>query len=372
MMKQSLRIALFLIAQALISLGVQSLAQQSPPRRPQTPQPPFPYDQREVTYTNSADGTRLVGTLTIPQGAGPHPAAVLVSSGSGGVDRDATAAGHKPFLVIADYLTRRGVAVLRVDSRKADEYLKFTVEDFAGDVLAGVNFLKKQPEIAASKIGLVGHSLGGMIAGLAAAKSDDMAFAVLLAAPTVPIRDFSLTQRGQRLRAGGMPEEEVRKRLSASLTLYDRLAAGEENASLQEELREFIKLQLPPEMSLTPEQLNAILKQEMATVRSRYYKFLNTYDPRVALRKVKYPVLALNGSLDQVVAPKDNLGEIEKALREAGNSDVTVIELYGLNHFFQVAKTGSPLEVSQIEETISPKVLQILTGWIRISVGLER
>jgi uncharacterized protein len=371
-MKQSIRIALFLIAQALIPLGVQSLAQQSPPRRPQTPQPPFPYKQREVTYTNSADDTRLVGTLTIPKGAGPHPAAVLVSSGSGGVDRDATAAGHKPFLVIADYLTRRGVAVLRVDSRKADEYLNFTADDFAGDVLAGVNFLKKQPEIAASRIGLVGHSLGGMIAAMAAAKSEDMAFAVLLAAPTVPIRDFSQAQRGQRLRAGGMPEEEVRKRLSASLNLYDRLAAGGENASLQEELREFIKLQLPPEMSLTPEQLNEIVKQEMTTLRSRYYKFLHAYDPRAALRKVKCPVLALNGSLDQAVAPKDNLGEIEKTLREAGNSDVTVIELYGLNHFFQVAKTGSPLEIAQIEETTSPKVLQILTGWIRLRVDLER
>jgi uncharacterized protein len=371
-MKQFLRIGFFLIAPALIPFGAQSMEQQSHPRRPQTPQSPFPYKQREVTYTNSADGIRLVGTLTIPEGAGPHPAAILVSSGSGGVDRDATAAGHKPFLVIADYLTRRGVAVLRVDSRKADEYLNFTVEDFAGDVLAGVNFLKKQPEIVAGRIGLVGHSMGGMIAALAAAKSENMAFAVMLAAPAVPIRDFSQTQRGQRLRAGGMPEEEVRRRLTASLTLYDRLAAGEENASLKEELREFIKLQLPSEMAFTSEQVDGIVKQEMTTLRSRYYKFLHTYDPRVALRKMKCPVLALNGSLDQTVAPRDNLGEIEKTLRETRNSDVTVIELYGLNHFFQVAKTGSPLEIAQIEETISPKVLQILTGWIRLHVGLER
>jgi uncharacterized protein len=371
-MKQSLCIGLFLIAQTLIPFGTQSLEQQGPPRRPQTPQPPFPYKQREVTYTNSADGTRLVGTLTIPEGTGPHPAAVLVSSGSGGVDRDATAAGHKPFFVIADYLTRRGVAVLRVDSRKADEYLNFTAEDFADDVLAGVNFLKKQPEIIAGRTGLVGHSMGGMIAALAAAESGDLAFAVMLAAPAVPIRDFSQTQRAQRLRAGGMPEEEVRKRLTASITLYDRLAAGEDNASLREELREFIKLQLPPEMASTPEQVDEYVKLEMATLRSRFYKFLHTYDPRVALRKVRCPVLALNGSLDQTVAPKDNLGEIEKTLRETGNSDVTVIELYGLNHFFQVAKTGSPLEIAQIEETISPKVLQIFTGWIRLRAGLER
>jgi pimeloyl-ACP methyl ester carboxylesterase len=371
-MKQFLCIGFFLFAQALIPFDAQSLEQHSPPRRPQTPEPPFPYKQREVTYTNSADGTRLVGTLTIPEGAGPHPAALLVSSSSGGVDRDATAAGHKPFFVIADHLTRRGVAVLRVDSRKADEYLNFTAEDFAGDVLAGVNFLKKQPEIIAGRVGFVGHSMGGMIAALAAARSADLTFAVMLAAPAVPIRDLSQTQRSQRLRARGMPEEEVRKRLTASLTLYDRLAAGEDDASLREGLREFIKLQLPTEMAFTPEQVNEYVKQEMTTVRSRYYKFLHTYDPRVALRKVKCPVLALNGSLDQVVAPKDNLGEIEKTLREAGNPDVTVIELYGLNHFFQVAKTGSPLEVLQIEETIAPKVLQILTGWIRLYAGLER
>lgn len=370
-MKRCLCVVLVLLMQAFVPSGAQFRAQQGVPKRPQTPQPPFPYKQHEIAYTNPADGTRLSGTLTVPEGGGPHPAAILIS-GSGGADRDATAAGHKPFLVIADYLTRRGVAVLRVDSRKADEYLNSTVEDFVGDVSAGIAFLRKRPEVNASRIGVVGHSMGGMIAAAVAAKAEGLAFAVMLAGPAVPIRDLSQMQRGQRLRSRGMSEEEVRKRLSASLALYDRLAAGEDDAPLREELMGLIKLQLPPEVALTPEQLGEVVKQEMMTLRSRYYKFLHNYDPRAALRKVKCPVLALNGSLDQAVAPRDNLGEIEKALREAGNPDATVVEFYGLNHFFQVAKTGSPLEIGQIEETISPKALQIIAGWIRSRVELDR
>ena len=361
----------FLLLQAFVLLTIQSLAQQNPPKRPQTPKPPYSYKQREVAYANPADGTQLVGTLTIPEGVGPHPAVILIP-GAGVADRDVTQAGHKPFLVIADYLTRRGIVVLRVDSRTADKYFNATAEDFAADVLAGITFLKKQPEIDGHRIGLIGHSLGGIIAPMVAAKSNDVVFAVMLAGSALPIRDISQMQRGQRLRAKGLSEDEVRRWLNSSLVLYDRLAAGEDNASLREELRELIKLQLPAEMALTPEQFDGILKQEMARVRLRFYKFLDTYDPHVVLRQVKCPVLAMNGSLDQAVTARESLEEIEKTLRAAGNPDITVMEIYGLNHFFQVAKTGSPLEIVQIEETISPKVLQIMTGWIRLHVGLDK
>jgi len=371
MIKRHICITLFLLLEALVLLTIQSLAQQNPPQRPQTPKPPYPYKQREVAYANPADGTQLVGTLTIPEGVGPHPAVILIP-GAGVADRDVTQAGHKPFLVIADYLTRRGIVVLRVDSRKADKYFNSTAEDFATDVLAGISFLKKQPEIDGHRIGLIGHSLGGMVAPMVAAKSTDVVFAVLLAGSVLPIRDISQMQRGQMLRARGLSEDEVRRRLNFSLVLYDRLAAGEDNAPLREDLREFIKLQLPAKMALTPEQLDGILKQELTRVGSSFYKFLHTYDPHVALRQVKCPVLAMNGSLDQAVTARENLEEIEKALRAAGNSDVAVMELYGLNHFFQVAKTGSPSEIVQIEETISPQVLQIMTGWIRLHAGLDK
>ena len=345
--------------------------QEGLPKRPQTPKPPFPYKQREAAYTNSADGARLAGLLTIPEGAGPHPAVILIP-GSGGADRDGTAAGHRPFLVIADHLTRRGVAVLRVDSRKAASYLEVTCEDTASDVLAGITFLQKQPEIDARRIGLIGHSLGGMIAPMIAAKSKDVAFIILLASPCIPVRNLTGMQIGVRLRSKGMIEDEVRQRTETSLALLDRLSAGEESPALREALREFIKMQLPSEMVATPEQIEGFTKQEIATRRSRYYKFLHTYDPRATMRQVRCPVLALNGSLDQAVSARENLSEIEKALRDSGNSEATIIELYGLNHFFQTAKTGSPLEIGQIEETLSPKVLQVMTAWIRLHVGFDR
>ena len=248
-------------------------------RRPQSPVPPFPYKQREVTYANPADGIQLFGTLTVPGRPARHPAVILVP-GSGGADRDATAAGHKPFLVIADHLTRRSLSVLRVDSRKADKYFESTCEDFAGDVLSGISFLKKQPDIDTRRIGVIGHSLGGLVAAMVAARSSDVAFLVLLAGVAVPARELSQMQRAQRLRARGLSEEEVRRRLESSLALYDRLAAGDDNPALDAELREFLKLQLPVAMQVTSQRFEEIVKQERATLRSRYYAFLHTSGPR--------------------------------------------------------------------------------------------
>jgi uncharacterized protein len=284
-MKRHICITLLLLPQAFVFLTINSLAQQNPPKRPQTPKPPYLYKQREVAYADPANGTQLVGTLTIPEGVGPHPAVILIP-GAGGADRDETNAGHKPFLVIADYLTRRGIAVVRVDSRTADTYFNSTIEDFAADVLAGITFLKKQPEVDGQRIGLIGHSLGGMIAPMVAAKSNDVVFAVLLAGSVLPPRDISQMQRGQMLRAKGLSEDKVRRLLNSSLVLYDRLAAGEDNTSLREELREFIKLQIPAEITLTPEQLDEALKQEMNIARSRFSTFLHTYDPHVVMRQV--------------------------------------------------------------------------------------
>lgn len=371
MMIRRFCIALFLAAQTFALPTVRSLAQQDTPRRPQTPKPPFPYKQREAAYSNSVDGTRIFGTLTIPAGAGPHPAVIMIPD-SGGADRDATAAGHKPFLVIADYLTRRGVAVLRADSRKPDKYLDSTCEDFAGDALAGIDFLKKQMEIDAKRIGVIGHSLGGMVAPMVAARSKDVAFVVSLAGLALPVREVAQMQRVQRLRAKGMPDDEARQRLASSQALYDRLVEGKDNARMRDEVRELLKLQLPPEMGSTPERLEEFVKQEISTVRSRYYKFLHTYDPRVTLRRLKCPILALNGSLDQAVSSKENLGAIEQAMREAGNTEATIIELYGLNHFFQTAKTGSPTEIAHIEETMVPKALWVMGSWIRSQARLEK
>src|SRR5688572_2120037 len=188
---------------------------QSAPERPQTPKPPFPYNQRDVTYTNATDKIQLAGTLTVPAGKGPHPAVLLIP-GSGPVERNATMLpGHKPFLVIADYLTRNGVAVLRVDDRSAGKssgnYSDATGENFVNDALAGIEFLRTQREIDQKRIGLIGHSQGGIMAPMVAARSDSVAFVIMLAAPVLPDRINSRIRMTANLKARGTSEEEINR-----------------------------------------------------------------------------------------------------------------------------------------------------------------
>ncbi len=345
-------------------------SQQTAPKRPQMPAPPFPYTQRVVSYTNSADGTRLDGTLTVPAGGGRHPAVLLIP-GSGPSDRDGTVAGHKPFLVIADHLARHGVAALRVDSRKPQKYYDSTCDDLAADVITGVAFLGKQPEIDARQIGLVAHSLGGLVALTAAARSVDVAHITLLSSFAVPARALEQAQLAQALRAKSMPEEEVRRRVALSLALLDRVSAGEKGEAIDVELRALIKQQLPAGMQPSAKQLEELVTQQRTTVQSPWYRSIRVADPRALLRQVKCPLLAVNGSLDQAVVARDTLSEVEKAARETGNTQVTAIEVYGLNHYLQHAKTGSPLEIAEIEETIAPSALDLIAQWIRSRAGLE-
>lgn len=341
---------------------------QSQPKRPQLPKEPFPYESREVSYPNPSDGTVLAGMLTSPKSSGPFPAVILVP-GSGPMDRDASMAGHKPFLVLADYLTRNGLAVLRVDSRgvgaSSGKYLDATGEDFAADVLAGIAFLKKQPGIAAPQIGVIGHSLGGVVGPIAAARSADVNFLVLLAAPGLPDKDNVVLRIGYNLRAKGLNDNEVRRYQDMYRDLHTRQIAGAEDETVRDLLRALTKVMYPPGMELSPQQLESLVEQQVITLRSPFAKFFISHDPREVLKRVRCPVMALHGSLDQGVPPAENLAAIDKALREGGNRDRTVVELYGLNHLLQTASTGSPVEFAEIEETISPQALELLTAWIR-------
>ena len=339
------------------------------PLRPQLPVGPFLYMEREVAYTNGTDGTTLAGTLTIPAGPGPHPAAIMIT-GSGAQDRDQSIMGHKPFLVIADHLTRNGIAVLRVDDRgvggSSGTTHTSTSAEFAGDVLAGLSFLAGQPEIDAGRIGLIGHSEGGMVAVMVAARSPDPAFVVMLAGPGLPGREILSLQLGLIQRAGGREEENVVAQLAAQATLLDLLAAGAEEESVRAALAALAELQigeLPPEQALSEEGLQAVLDAEYAKVDNAWFRFFVSYDPTYDLKGVVVPLLALNGSLDLQVPAPQNLAAIERIVG-MGNEDVTVMELAGLNHLFQTAATGHPAEYAAIEETFSPTALEIMAGWI--------
>ena len=339
--------------------------------RPQHPRPPFPYDARDVTYTNPIDDTTLAGSLTTPRGEGPHPAALLIT-GSGSQDRDETIFGHKPFWVIADHLTRNGIAVLRVDDRgiggstgvRAD----LTTEDFVGDVIAGVSFLADQPEIDASKIGLIGHSEGGIIAPMVVARSPGVAYIVLLSGSGISGYELMPLQVAAIQRSVGRPEENIEEQLVAYRRMMDAIVEGADDAVVKEALLELVNVQfanLPEDdPARQPEAMEQLLAGQMAQVTSPWFRFFFSFDPREALREVTCPVLALGGTLDLQVPPDANLPVIEQVLTEAGNADVTVIKLERLNHLFQTATTGSPAEYGQIEETFSPEALDLITAWI--------
>ncbi len=345
------------------------------PARPQTPKPPFPYDSREVSYTNDADGTRLAGTLTVPRGTGPFPAALLIT-GSGPQNRDEEIFGHKPFWVIADHLTRNGVAVLRVDDRgvgdSVGELATATTEDFAGDALAGVRFLASLDEIDAQSIGLIGHSEGGIIAPMVAGRSDDVAFLVLLAGTGIPGVDLMVMQLEATQRSIGRPEENIARQAVVQRRLLEQAAAGAGLPEITETVAELTRIQVSTvaeDERPSTEQLEPGIEGQARQLTSPWFRYFLNFDPRSALGRVRAPTLALNGSLDTQVPAGVNLEEIRQALEAAGNPDVTVRELEGLNHLFQSAQTGSPTEYASIEETFSPVALEIITDWVLARFG---
>ncbi len=339
--------------------------------RPQRPLPPFPYEEQEVTFENAADGVKLAGTLTLPRGPGAHPAVILIS-GSGAQDRDESLMGHKPFLVLADYLTRRGVAVLRYDDRgtagSTGNYATATVEDFARDASAAIDFLAAQERIDPSRIGLAGHSEGGLVAPMVATQRDDVAFLVLLAATGVDGATVIQSQSAALRRADGGDEAAIEVVNAVNRAVFEVVLASEPGTDLSPALERAVDavLQTVPEerREATATRVWASINAQKSRLQSKWLRFFLSYDPRHALRKVACPVLAIAGSRDLQVLPELNLPEIEKALEQGGNPDFEVAELPGLNHLFQRAETGTISEYVQIQETLNPAALEKIGDWI--------
>ena len=330
--------------------------------RPQNPAKPYPYREEEVTFANSKAQISLAGALTLPPGNGPFPAAILIA-GSGPHDRDENVAGHRPFLVLADHLTRKGIAVLRYDKRgigkSTGKYDQATTEDFAGDAAAALAYLKSRKEIDAKKIGLIGHSEGGMIAPMLASRSSDVAWMVLLAAPGLKGEDVMLLQSGLILKAAGFDDDRIAKARDFNQQSYALAREEKDPEVLEAKLAELVdstgmSTTLPP----------TTLKPQAQMMTSAWFRFFLDYDPIPALKKTQCPVLALNGDKDLQMASKENLAQIQKALYEAGNKDFQTKEIPGLNHLFQHAPTGSPTEYGGIEETMAPEVLTSISDWI--------
>ena len=327
------------------------------PKRPQNPVKPYPYREEEVSYDNKQQSVTLAATLTIPQGKGPFPAVVLIT-GSGPQDRDETLLGHKPFLILADYLTRHGIVVLRADDRgtakSTGDFKTATTADFATDTEAGIAYLKTRAEVNPRKIGLIGHSEGGVIAPMIAARNKDVAFIVMMAGTGVP-GDQVIVAQGEAIEvASGKSSEEAAKNATKEKEILTLVETEKDKAVLEKELKEKLAGQIP----------EAQIGLQIEQVTSPWFRYFLTYDPATALRKVTCPVLAINGSLDKQVLPAQNLPAIRKALEEGGNKHFEVDELPGLNHLFQTAKTGAPSEYAEIEETMSPVALEKISTWI--------
>jgi pimeloyl-ACP methyl ester carboxylesterase len=352
-----------------ISLNFERI-QRAPPivLRPQTPRPPYPYGTEEVTYENRQAGVMLAGTLTTPRSGGPFPAAILLTI-AGPEDRDQTAGSHKQFWVLADHLTRKGIAVLRSDNRGVGQstgnYYDATIHDRATDALAALRFLQSKPAIDKRRIGFIGNSEGGEVAALAAATSPDVAFVVLLAAPGLPGTELIRHQTETMATLQRYSPEQKRIVLEREELIFRILREENENKKALARLKDLTKGSKVPTPTVANLAKANDLDAELRMYVSPWYREMARYDPRPTLAKVECPILAMNGSLDLVVDPQQNLREIHQALLQGKNPDYTLVQLPRLNHLFQTAKTGSPMEYNWLDETFAPLAMTTIGDWIR-------
>lgn len=338
--------------------------------RPQEPVKPYPYITEDVTFKNEKAGVTLAGTLTLPKKEGSFPAVILIT-GSGAQNRDEEIMGHKPFLVLADFLTKHGIAVLRYDDRgvgkSTGDFETATTQDFATDADAAFQYLKTRKEINKNKIGLAGHSEGGAIAPIVAVKNPDAAFIVLMAGPAIAGDEVMMLQNYMLGKADGMPEEELTKLGGINRKVYDIIKQESNTNEMQTKMHALLNAELKPlfvSKGIPQSNIDQYINMQISGLISPWYVNFMKYDPAPTLEKVKCPILAINGNKDLQVAAMANLNAIKRIAEKSGNKKVTTKQLPGLNHLFQESDKGLPSEYGTIEQTISPVALNEISGWI--------
>ena len=331
-------------------------------RRPQNPAKPYPYKEEEVSFPAGDGRAALAGTLTVPQGPGPFPAAVFVS-GSGPTDRDASVAGHKPFLVLADFLTRKGFAVLRYDKRgvgqsTGDSELA-SMDDLTRDAQSAVSYLKSRKEVDAKRLGVLSHSEGGIIAASLATRSTDLNWLVFLATPATTGERTLLKQSELIARTGGLPEEQIARSQQFDRMAYTAVREEKSTTALESKLNELIE-----KSGLGAATPPAALQAQIRLMTTPWFRQFLDLDPGPLLEQLKIPVLALIGDRDLQVDAEDTVPLMRSAYEKSGNKDFTVAEVEGVNHLFQKAQSGSPALYGAIEETIAPEVLNVIGRWL--------
>lgn len=345
---------------------ILSKGEAAKPKRPQQPQPPYPYRTEDIKFQNEQAGITLAGTLTLPKEGNKFPAVILLS-GSGPQNRDEEIMGHKPFLVIADYLTRNGIAVLRFDDRGTGQsegnFHTATGADFAADAEAALIYLQSRKEVDPQKTGLLGHSEGGTIAFTVAAKKNAPAFVVSLAGTGIKGDSLMLKQAEAISKSQGRPADAWEKDKPELKRIYTLLAQDKSTAEIEKEFREEVQKAVPASMK-NNEAVKKQMENQFKTMTSPWYLYFMRHDPAADLRKIKCPVLALNGDKDIQVDAVMNLNAIGRNIESNGNRQVTVKVYPGLNHLFQHCRACTIAEYGQLEETISPEVLKDITDWI--------
>lgn len=341
-------------------------------QRPQMPEEPFPYHSEEVRFENKEAGIKLAGTFTKPKEEGQHPAVVLIS-GSGPQDRDETIMGHKPFLVLADHLTRHGLAVLRYDDRgfgqSRGNFTTSTTQDFASDAAAAVDYLQYRPDVQANQIGLLGHSEGGIIAPLVAQKGKPVAFLVLLAAPVLHGQELLMLQAKEIMEQQGTNEEELQKFLNIQQAILEVVRTETDKEKAAQELKSLLKAANPAYDTLTAAQMqgerDAQIGGQIAQLLAPWFRYYVSYNPAESFKKLDKPTLAFYGSKDLQVPAGPNAAALRQIIEEHDKDNIELKVMESLNHLFQPAETGLPEEYNQIPVTLSPEVLQLISGWIQ-------
>ncbi len=340
----------------------------------------LPYKEEEVVFHNG--DVSLAGTLTLPAGRGPHPAVVLIT-GSGAQNRDENIFGFKIFRIIADSLTRRGVAVLRFDDRgvggSTGDFAASTTADFAEDARAAVSLLRSHADIDPKRIGLCGHSEGGIVASMLAAQPGQAAFIVLLACPAVR-GDTLINSQIERLsRDGGAGADQIAHTLGVQEMVY---AAVRSDSGWQTVRAQMMKdaeasiAQMSDEARRNTPGIDSLARvavdRRLAAARSPWFRWFIDCNPSDTLARVHCPVLALFGALDAQVIPALNRAPMEAALRKGGNRDITVRVIPGANHLFQSAVTGNPMEYSTLKKEFVGGLLDSISEWVVVRAGLGK
>lgn len=342
------------------------------PARPQEPKAPFPYFSEDLTFENKKAGISLGATLTLPKNTSKAPVVILIT-GSGPEDRNEEIFGHKPFMIIADYLTKNGIAVLRYDDRgvgKSGGLMEgSTSADFATDVEAAMAYLKTRIDIDPTKIGLLGHSEGGLIAAIVASRNNDISFVVSLAGPGVSGYEITMDQVAKGLKSAGLNEAMRKESLDIQAKILDEVRKEQSVEQLRKQLNQIFVAQLEVQKTPQSEETQLYINRQIAGLSSPWYLYFTKTNAADYYQTIKCPVLALNGEKDTQVDAELNISGIKKALSESGNKRLEILRYKDLNHLFQQCTTGEMSEYGKIEQTISPEVLKDISTWILKQTG---